>query len=232
MHAELCRVQALFFLPPSLCAPFLPPSPPSLPPSLFSLSSSSLFSQSLLWVENRRLILCSDDVPLVMANPSRYKASPKYYLFEDVFAVVQVYMQVLDSLEWFSTWICYSRAPCSENHSWYAYLHFGVDIKFKVPHKTVITYIKCWVAPTTQVCQQFILLVHNMEWTTSHRECWTIHKYVTDSFCQCWHKCSTNANTCVLCMRRWHMYLLFFGRALSRLFAILFNIGVAVYLLG
>ena len=52
--------------------------------------SSSLSPQPLLWLENRRLILSSDEVPLFMTNPSRYKASPKYYLFEDVFAVVQV----------------------------------------------------------------------------------------------------------------------------------------------
>ena len=91
-------------LPPSI-SPSISPSLPSHPLSLYlflhlppppplSLFLSPSLPQSLLWLEDRRLILSSDEAPLVMTNPSRYKASPKYYLFEDVFAVLQVRLKM------------------------------------------------------------------------------------------------------------------------------------------
>ncbi len=50
-------------------------------------------SQSLLWFEDRRLVLSSDEVPLLLAQQGRLaamKTAPKFYLFTDAFCILQV----------------------------------------------------------------------------------------------------------------------------------------------
>ena len=78
----------------------------SLPPSL---------PQSLLWVETRRLILTSDEAPLIMSNASRYKAAAKYYLFDDVFAVVQVYIAYCCEMTYIPPRVLFLSSSCKDH---------------------------------------------------------------------------------------------------------------------
>jgi hypothetical protein len=53
-----------------------------------------------LYRRERRLLLSSDELPLFPYNSSRMKTQPKYYLFNDIFVIIQNTLLIEYPLEW------------------------------------------------------------------------------------------------------------------------------------